>query len=619
MKRFFSKASNNPFVYWILLGIVAAIFIILAFTYAHQLPPRVDEGSFLIKGYYFITGRYTPFQDYGPWTNNMPLAYYIPGLAQALFGAGLKTGRYFAIFLTGLNLAGIWILLKRLRSKWWALLGVLVLVINPAVIRIYVQTISEGVVACLLTWSLVFLIGEKRRLWQIAAGAFLCALTTLTRQNMVILLPFAVVYAFWLHGKKAGWLALAFTATPFIIVHLIFYPQILNLWLPWLPGFIKNLLKIEVIAGGGQQVWSPAASWLTRITSFFMAFRYHFAILFGVFLAIVMLPVRTWWKDHHERRTVLLLVILFAVFFVLHAWASLAKNYCVFCFPTYITFFLPIGVLISVLVFSNLSEKRQRLPAILIALLILLIIPGLFLGSLETVGRWVMALPFPRLKGGQILPGSVPLWSIFGNRFGLEYEKLLLIIPPIFGFAIAVALIAMITLIHKFLKLNKQCNFGFTLAIGVAILGVALAPTFLLGNDKTENTCGGDFMAAFEEAGKQLANVIPAGAKVYWGGESVSTPLLYITGAELHLPQLNGIYSARRGGDRDLLEKAGYFNEASRQAWRESDEYFLIKYSSMRDFWKDFLNPNYFNEYKPTIPLDPCDPHSSIRIFKRKE
>ena len=180
------------------LGVVVLIFLFLAFTFAHQLPSRVDEGSFLIKGYYYITGRYKPFQDYGPWTNNMPLAYYIPGLAQTIFGPGLKTGRYFAIFLTILNLTGIWILINRLKGKWWALFGVLVLSINPAVIGIYVQAISEGIVACLLTWALVFLIGEKRKLWQIALGAFFCSLTTLTRQNMVVLLPFAVVYAFWL-------------------------------------------------------------------------------------------------------------------------------------------------------------------------------------------------------------------------------------------------------------------------------------------------------------------------------------------------------------------------------------------------------------------------------------
>jgi hypothetical protein len=332
-----------------------------------------------------------------------------------------------------------------------------------------------------------------------------------------------------------------------------------------------------------------------------------------------MLPVKTWWKDLRERRTILLLVILFIVFFGLHAWASLAKNYCVFCFPTYITFFLPIGLLISILTFSNLIEKRQRLPVILVVLFMLIIIPGLFLGSLETIGRGVMTLPFPRLKGGQILPGSVPMWTVFGNRFGQEFDQLLPIIPPIFGFASAAAVVIIFALIHKFFKLKKWYSLGSTFAIGTAILGLALTPTFLMGNDLTENICGGDFIAAFEEAGMQLAKVIPDGAKVYWGGESVSTPLLYITGAELHLPQLNGIYSARRGGDRDLLEKAGYFNDESRQAWRESDEFFLIKYSSMGDFWKEFLNEQEFSEFKPTVSLDPCDPNASIRIYRRSE
>ncbi len=528
MKQLFSKVTGKPLVYLVLLSIVIAVFIILAFTSAHRLPSRLDEGSFLIKGYYFITDKYSPFQDYGPWTNNMPLAYYIPGLAQALFGTGLKTGRYFAIFITSLNLAGIWILVNRLKGKWWALFSVLVLVINPAVVRIYVQALSQGAVACLLTWSFVFLIGEKRRSWQIAAGAFLCALTTLTRQNMVIMLPFAVIYSFWLHGKKAGWLALIFTATPFILVHLVFYPQILNLWFSWLPGFIKRALDIVVVAGGGKQAWSPTAGLLTRITSFFMAFRYHFVILFGVFLGIIMLPAKKWWNNCYERKTAFLLILLFIIFFGLHAWASLAKNYCVFCFPNYLAFFLPIGLLISVIAFSNLIEKHQLLSIFLVVIFILFIFPGLYLGSLETVGRWVMALPFPRLKGGEFLSGSVPLWSIFSNRFGLEFDHLLPWIPSIFGFLTAIIFLLILAFFHKVFGLENYFGFGITIAIGLLVIGIALTPTMLLGNDPIENTCGGDVLAAYEEAGEQLADVVPVNAKVYWSAGSVVTPLLYI-------------------------------------------------------------------------------------------
>ena len=618
MKKILLKFAKQPLIYWLLLTIVAIIFLALAFTSAHRLPSRVDEGSFLIKGYYYITGRYTPFQDYGPWTNNMPLAYYIPGLAQALFGPGLKTGRYFAIFLTCLNLAGIWILLNRLKGKWWALLGVLVLAINPAVVRIFVQTLSQGIVACLLTWALVFLIGEKRSSWQIAAGAFLCALTTLTRQNMVFLLPFAVVYAFWLHGKKAGWLALACTAIPFIFVHLIFYPQILNLWFSWLPGSIENALNIVVIAGGGNQVWSPTADVLMRISSFFIAFRYHFVVLFGVFLAIVMLPVKNWWKDDREQKTAFLLVILFTIFFGLHTWASLTKNYCVFCFPGYIAFFLPIGLLISVLAFSNLVKKKPRIPTFLMVLFLLLIIPGLFFGSLETVGRWVMVLPFPRLKGGQLLAGSVPLWSIFGNKFGLGFDQLLPLIPSAVGLLTAVAFTLIIAGIYKVFKLKTYFGLGISLVLFLFVLGVVLTPTFLLGNDLIENTCGGDVISAYEQVGSELHARIPEGSSLYWAAGSVITPLIYITDVNIHPPQLNGIYSRRQGGERDLLEKAGYFNEESVLDWRSSDEFIINSNKNMDVEWLTILNPDEFDEYQHTSPLDPCEPTSYLRIFKRK-
>jgi hypothetical protein len=302
----------------------------------------------------------------------------------------------------------------------------------------------------------------------------------------------------------------------------------------------------------------------------------------------------------------------------MHAWASLTKDYCVFCFPSYIAFFLPIGLIISVLAFSNLVKKQIHISVLLLVLFVLLIIPGLFIGSLETVGRWVMVLPFPRLSGGQLLPGSVPLWTIFGNRFGLKFEQLLPVIPAAFGLLAAVAIALITAVFHRISKLKSHFGFGVTLAVCLIVTGIVFTPTVLLGNDSIENTCGGDFLAAFETAGKQLASIIPDGAKVYWGGESVITPLLYITGAELHPPQFNGIYSQRKGGDRNLLEKAGYFNEASRQAWMESDEFFLIKYSSMGDFWKKYLNAQDFDEYKTTTSLNPCDPNSSIRIYRRK-
>jgi hypothetical protein len=103
------KAINLPLVRvpWLAegLALVAGIaYLFQALRYAHTQVMILDEGSYLVKGFLFATGQYWPFQDYGPWTNHMPLAFLIPGYAQVLFGPGLRTGRYLAVFLAALML-----------------------------------------------------------------------------------------------------------------------------------------------------------------------------------------------------------------------------------------------------------------------------------------------------------------------------------------------------------------------------------------------------------------------------------------------------------------------------------------------------------------------------------
>ena len=74
-------------------------YLVQAVIYAHSQESILDEGAYLYKGYLFATGRYTPYQDYGPWSNHMPLSFLIPGAVQVLIEPGLRTARYFAIFL----------------------------------------------------------------------------------------------------------------------------------------------------------------------------------------------------------------------------------------------------------------------------------------------------------------------------------------------------------------------------------------------------------------------------------------------------------------------------------------------------------------------------------------
>jgi len=616
-KGWFTSICTNTLIYWMLLAIIVGICFIQAVFYAYQQPSQLDEGAFMVKGYYYVTGQYAPFQDYGFWTNKMPLSFYVPGLAQVIFGPGLKTGRYFAIALLFLTIAPLWAVLSRLKGKWWALLGVLAMALNPTLIMTYVKANSQVVVACFLAWSLFFLLGENRKPWQIAVGAGFSTLAVLTRQNVIFVLPFVVLYAFWLQGKRAGWAAVAGAGIPMLAAHVIFYPDIFWIWMEWAPGFLRQLFNYKIVEGGGSSVWNPDTSQLSRISSFFMTVRFHFLSLIGTLLALGLLFVKRAWKNEFERRMVFVLTMLFLFLFTIHGWAALGKDYCVFCFAGYVSFFLPIGLVIAIIALSNFVEQQIFCQPLIAVVAILLITPSIFGGSLDTVGRWILNLPAPRFKGGRILAGSTELGTLFENRFKMDYNQLIMTVPPLFGLAVAAFLLVVIWAGHCMINHGKSKNLGHTIIIVFFILGFIFTPTPLLGHSVNENTCGGNFIKAHESAGKQLAETIPPGATVYWGAGSVVTPLIYLTHAQLHPPQLNGIYSYRKGGDRDLLEKSGFYNEESIKHWRENDDFFLISEQYLSESWRKQLRSPDFLEHAATIPINPCRPDSAIHIFER--
>src|SRR3990172_8033653 len=99
MLRRSEAAFDSRLINWItILGGLA--YLSQSLVYAHTQFSLLDEGAYLYKGYLFATGQYRLYQDYGPWTNHMPLAFLIPGYVQVLFGPGLRTGRYLAVGLS---------------------------------------------------------------------------------------------------------------------------------------------------------------------------------------------------------------------------------------------------------------------------------------------------------------------------------------------------------------------------------------------------------------------------------------------------------------------------------------------------------------------------------------
>jgi len=114
------KLSEVPFFAEGIALISGVIFTFRTWENSNRITSILDEGAYLYKGYLYLIGKYFPYKPYGPWGNHMPFSFLIPGLIQKYIGPGLRTGRYFAIFLAGLAILGLWILVRRLSNRWRA-------------------------------------------------------------------------------------------------------------------------------------------------------------------------------------------------------------------------------------------------------------------------------------------------------------------------------------------------------------------------------------------------------------------------------------------------------------------------------------------------------------------
>ena len=139
---FFRRLNESPLPANLLSIAGLALYAMQLWTFAHSQLSVLDEGLYLYKGWLFASGRYNPFQDYGAWTNQMPLAFLIPGWVQLLFGVGLRTGRMLAILLGLLMLIGLWLTARRLGGAWVAAGCVMVMALNPAAERMYALATS---------------------------------------------------------------------------------------------------------------------------------------------------------------------------------------------------------------------------------------------------------------------------------------------------------------------------------------------------------------------------------------------------------------------------------------------------------------------------------------------
>jgi len=642
------------------------VYAIQSWIMAHTQQSILDEGAYLVKGLLFAMGKYQPFQDYGTWTNHMPLSYLIPGYVQMWFGPGLRTGRYLAVCLGILMVIGIWIVARRLGGAFWAAVIVAALALNPALIKIYSVVASQGLVASMLVWVLVLVLGPNRSGWQLILGAMLAGLIPLTRVNMTPIFPLVMGYIFWEHGRRWGFWSMLVGALVFISGMVPYWPNIMTLWVKWFPAGLTPFFDPWRPSGIGSPQWQPTVNFLTRLVSFVEGLRFHFLPIIAIIVVILFWPRHKAWPKTSNFRITIFLLSMFTILWGMHAWASLGKSYCVFCYSAYLSFFSFLGLLLVPVTFpawnydlEPIRKKRRRLSlsksdagfdrltrcliefsnryfsqwrkwVVIVSIFIIPIAIGvslapLFSGTVITdpFVRRLIRTPIPRMDGLKIIPGSIELWGFLENKFGWDYVAIQLgtrrllatLSTGLLGLLVSVALWwGSKPLSWRFFAPSKR---HVSALIALVFLGFSLSPTQILGGGRNTYDCDRDVIQSYERVGTELTAHIPSGSLIYWRGGLSTVPLLYLDDFEIFPPQLNNDYSFRDGGNPDTLVKYGFWNDALAHEWVQVADVVLIEERFLKGWLEDEVQSLGFDEFK-TQKTAPCRNNSSIYIFWRK-
>ena len=611
---------------WILLSAAALIaYLWQTIRYAISLPIIMDEAAYLYKGFLFVSGQYQPFQAGGPWTNKMPLAFLIPGWVQAVFGEGLRTGRFYAIVVNLLTIIGVWLLVYRLKDIRWAALSVIAFAVTSSVLQSYSQAWSQGIIAMLMVWSLVFVLtpGKKHKAWQLLVGAALAALTVMIRQNLAIYPVLLVAFIFWRDGKKAGWGAFATTAILLVVYHLIYFPEIMRLWLVWLPGPIQGFFAERGFLFTPSSVWQPENSLFSRFDAVWQAVRYHFIFFLGELGTLLLVPWKSYRKPDDRQKAVFFLLASFLGLAAMHFYASVLQDYCVYCFSNYLDFFI---VLVPPLVALTAGDWKFPQKRFWQALTITGVI-GAIAAVLDLPAKSHKALyklfetPVPRMKDMRIVEGQVPFSQILMNKLPIAdfdaYLRFLDRFATVFTiFVVGLVVLVLVFLLRRFvLKKFQPAAIALCLLAGFSFV---MAPTVYFTEVVSPNQCG-NYIVNMETTGAHLSALIASESEVDWFSTSSMLPLVYVDGITIHPQKLNMPYSKRVSEDEEQLLAFNFYNQAIEDHWLAESDYIIIEekaYSQYSDVVETLLDWEY-QELPPTLPICENDKGSTLHIFQK--
>jgi hypothetical protein len=413
-------------------------------------------------------------------------------------------------------------------------------------------------------------------------------------------------------------MALGAVIVVIVVGHLIYWPDIMHLWEKWLPFKFSSFIDPGSTQGDtGISALSVGTTYnlISRLHSLSLAIRMHYVSVVGSLIVLLVWPKKGSWRTPAHFRAAVFLAVLFFVLLISHAWASLGKNYCVYCFQDYIAFFGNLGLLLVIITIGEWNKTPAIFPKVAIISLLLIVTSAIGFSLFSQIGDGLLKFPLPRIRGGQLLSGWANLWQVLSNKYHIAYNDARTYVPVVAGLVAGLLILLFLRYLYLRLTLRTTMNTSHFVIFGFLIFGALLSP--LLNWPFDVPLCRNDVISAYEKIGSQLASIAPPGSKIYLDGTRTAIPLLYAPGVIILSPQLNDDNSYKIGGDPDLVLRNGFWNKQIAIAWQDSADVFVIEGSRVTE-WRDYLTPGSFDQFPSSPNPLSCSPEAEIYLFKRK-
>ncbi len=367
------------------IGILAAAFVFYAYNVMDVIANArtwVDEVTYLIKSWTYITGQVAPYSDQDP-TWYMPLYFYELGLWQKIFGPGITQGRILSACLGTLSGLLVFDITRRVTGNWTAsAFAATALLTVPSVIFYFGTATPIATVSLLLLLTVrVAVTGLGRSsLWRsLCLGALFAALY-FYRQNMVLaLLAIAPVYLLSLRQSRLSnaimiLVGMMLVSVPVIMLfpeRLVSYAIRLPLITPLLSSLnmVRDpLLLIEANTAGdmGLGLALNKVTWQDAVDAFLLPYAGLIASA-GSVLVMASGKLRSLWVAP----------VIFIFLAATHYIGSL--DYCQTCILPYTASFAGIGALCAglAMALASYTARKELLPGSVLMIIFAAVIIGL--------------------------------------------------------------------------------------------------------------------------------------------------------------------------------------------------------------------------------------------------